>query len=668
MAKKKDTIISQISTKLFGWMYKDIPKSNNKNQTLSITDIKKAFELMNKDGSKVELPSNIDQLYQWWINKTGIKQEEFANRLQRYADMDEMYYGSPYIWKAVNLVADETIQADSNEVPITIEAKKKIRKEIEELFENTELFTILPAIIHNLVKYGDAALILSTDEKGINKAIRVDPKEFKERMEFVPYKAKSEMMDTQSTLYKLSQTNVSIKDLVNSLNNEDDWTAAFEPRLFGFVAGDYAVPPWKFIHFRMLTNEGAFDPYGMPMFIHAIATYRQLQTALEMAVMARAASFPIDKHELNFPNVMDPTQKVQMALMFMEQMENMGIGSSKKEGTAIGEKRVTIKDLYEHTLEEPGIKPGDVDDVELLLEMLEQATGIPRAYLDPSSSGFGMSGVALTQQWKPFARMIYKVQSAVIAGISLMIKIHLMLKGYDEKDIDFVLSMPYPESQTDRDIIGSQSDLLRLANEILDAIRDKIGGSMGDALPIELVKMVYSKILPYDDETIQKWIKQFDKDKEDVNIRYVETPPEQDGFDIGPDGEPIPDMEELNADETPNLPMGERKIKFVQQLSEGKEKTLLVMHEKELTEKVQEAFMEKFQDYIQHEKVYKRRHWYSSRVKNSDVDIKEYLKNNKKKLNEIVDKIKAGSHDGENYVGEKLNESEKNKKNSPRHL
>jgi len=72
--------------------------------------------------------------------------------------------------------------------------------------------------------------------------------------------------------------------------------------------------------------------------------------------------------------------------------------------------------------------------------------------------------------------------------------------------------MPYPESQVNNDIISSQTSLLDLANDIIGALEDKITG--GEKLPIEVMKSIYHKFLPYDSSLLDFWINETLKQQE----------------------------------------------------------------------------------------------------------------------------------------------------------
>jgi hypothetical protein len=75
-------------------------------------------------------------------------------------------------------------------------------------------------------------------------------------------------------------------------------------------------------------------------------------------------------------------------------------------------------------------------------------------------------------------------------------------------EINFKLTLPYPESQVNPEIISSQKDLLDLAGSIMDMLKDRVLGDTEGQLPPELVKQVLTQILPYDDDRINKWVQQ----------------------------------------------------------------------------------------------------------------------------------------------------------------
>jgi hypothetical protein len=54
-------------------------------------------------------------------------------------------------------------------------------------------------------------------------------------------------------------------------------------------------------------------------------------------------------------------------------------------------------------------------------------------------------------------------------------RIHLAFIGEDP-NVEFEISMPFPESETNPDLLRIKSDQLRLANDILGALKDTVIG------------------------------------------------------------------------------------------------------------------------------------------------------------------------------------------------
>lgn len=639
--------INTLSTRFFGWVATNVDKARGY----------KKITPVDEDGKKLELPNRIQQLYDQFIAKNTVDPEKLRERFYRYKEIDGMTYGFSDIKKALNITADESVQSDENQIAITVTAKRKLKKEIEDFWEKIDIYNKIRSTILNIATYGDAGWILSyeKDFSGIKKVRPVDPYDITERIEFIPNKVDQEIRKNGSFLNQLYHTTSGkIKDLINSIKEDEDYSQAFEHRLFGFVIGNFAMPPWRFIHFRRDGEDNPFSPYGYPSYIHLLGPWKQVDTAWSLQILARGSSFPIDKLVINIPNVTDPETKFQKALEYARKYQNMGKGRTYKENSAVGETKIEVGDFITWEKIDPGIKFADIDDIELLEEKIYRGLYVPRGYFDATASAFGSSGVQLMQQFKPFAREVRANQEAFMEGVKLLTDIHLVLKGWSEEDMDYQISMPYPESQVDRDNIGSQNDLLRLANDILDAIRDKIGGSMGDALPIDLVRMVYKKVLPYDDETIEKWIKQFDKDKEDVNIRYIDG---GDGADFDTDKdisqmEPEFDNEfEANTTTDENQEVVEESIREVTNLNkrmvevyrvtrrnkDGKiteSKVIKRLTEAQLLDIYDEATIFGFQKNNPRSRLIGNRVFFSSKVRHPDYDPTFIVKSGKKRLTE----------------------------------
>jgi len=421
---------------------------------------------------------------------------------------------SALISRAIELIADEVIQADSHEQPISIEAKPEVKKFIQDFFDKINIYSHLRATAVDVVQYGNAGWILSFDEKGVDAILPINIYDFKDRLEFSSYRVKQLIANNDKFFTSYKSKIDRIDQLTQMIENNDNISSYFKEYLFGYIIGDYAIPPWRFLHFRNFTTKSPFKPFGIPVYIHAVAPYRQFDSAMTLQIAARGARLPIDVYKLHFPGTMAPTEKLNKAQEFISSWQNSGINAVNKEEVGIGTTVVTIADLFDYEQKISNIDLGKIDDIDLLRDELIIATQLPRSLLDPKEAGFGDSGIGLIERWKPFARLVYRIQQSLLQQISELVKIHMIYSNkFSLEDMDFILSMPYPESMTNNDMINNQKDLLDLSNQIMQSLADKLTGGDVTAIPIDVVKSIYSKFLPYDDKIIVKWLNDVEKQK-----------------------------------------------------------------------------------------------------------------------------------------------------------
>jgi len=455
-------------------------------------------------------PSNVQLLMDWWMSDTHQSAETWKTMQSLYKDCDLMFMNSGIMSRAAEITADEVVQADINTQPIIVEAKSKQKKFILDFFDRINIYNYIRSIALSIVKYGNAGMVLSYDNNGIDAVIPINVKLLKERLEFSPYKVREMINGKNNFLYDYKSKVQRIDQLIQMIDNKDNVSSYYKDYLFGFVVGDYVLPPWRFLHFRNHNSESPFDPFGVPLFIYSIAPYLQLDAGLTMQVAARGASFPKDIYKINLPANMPPSEKLSSAVEFARELQNSGINAVVKEKDGVGEVIITINDLYEYEQHSPDIDLGRIGDLEMLRDDLILSTLLPRYILDPNDGSFGDSGVALVEKWKPFARIVYGIQSSILEQINQLVKIEMINSGeFSLDEMDFILKMPYPESQTNDDIIRSQNDLLDLANNVIGALSDKFMD--GEQIPTQVMKDIYKKFLPYDDKLIDEWIKKTEK-------------------------------------------------------------------------------------------------------------------------------------------------------------
>jgi len=243
--------------------------------------------------------TNISQLFKYWMESCHDSLRSWQNRNDLYADIDTVYYNCSQISKAIEIVVDEIIQADSNNQVVFVEAESKLKKKIEELLDLLNIHELIRPTVHDLVLYGNAFWVVNYGENGINSIKIVSPKHVKNRLEFTPVDLYTEMNKSNSVIASFVNSIDIIQKLVDSILNDKDISPYFDEYLLGFEIQDLIVPVWKCLHFRNYTNSDPFKPFGTPLYVHAIAPYRQYDAAMSLQMSARGVMFPKEVYKLN---------------------------------------------------------------------------------------------------------------------------------------------------------------------------------------------------------------------------------------------------------------------------------------------------------------------------------------------------------------------------------
>ena len=471
--------------------------------------------LYDKSGNKLVareiFPSKVQQLLDWWINDTHYSAESWKNRNALFKDCDLMFLNNPIMARAADSVADEIVQSDSGIQPVLVEAKRKQKKFILDFFDKINLYDYIRPCGLKIAKYGNDGWVLSFDDYGVDEIIPIKKiSSITDRLEFSPYNVEEMIKKRNNFLLAYKNKINRIDQLIDMIVGKDNIASYHKDYLFGFVINDDVLPPWRFLHFRNCPDESPFSPFGVPPFIHSLAPYMQYDSAMTLQAAARGANFPREVYKLTLPKSLPPTEKLQKAIEFSRELQNSGINAVAKEKDGVGEVIISIEDLYTYEMESPDIDLGRIGDIEAMRDDLIISTYLPRNFLDPNDTAFGDSGVSLIEKSKPFGRFIFGKQSIILQNLSQLVKIHMIHSNeFSLNDIDFVLKMPYPESQTNSDLISSQSDQLRLATDIIDTLADKFMN--GERLPLEVMRDIYTKFLPYGNEVIDTWLKNIEK-------------------------------------------------------------------------------------------------------------------------------------------------------------
>lgn len=490
-----------------------------------VQPLKKSFKGRGQEMSDKDIeqfPPYVRHLWNTWRQNQSMIYS-FEDRFAMYKEMFGMFENNALMNNGKELTINEIVQGDTNNQIISVEAKdKNQRKHIENALIRLNVDGNLYPTASNLVCTGDAGWILTFFDKGVQEILNVDPFDIDDRIEFTPHDVEKELRNTGFTsMFRNITNDKKMQMLAQNILEQKDYASFFRSYLFGFQVGSFVLPPWRFLHFRNFETNSFFAPFGVPNFIYSLAPTKMYDMALGLQILQRQANMPTDVYKLVFPEGGMPTDKIELATSFIRYWQSSGLQQIRKENNGLGEAQIIIKDLYEWEQQSPNINLGRIDDIEMMRDDIVISTGLPRNFLDPNNGAFGNSGVSLIQQFKPFARKVYKYQTILLEQISQLIKIDMIQSGkFNIEDIDFKLSMPYPESQNNPELISSQRDLFNLANEVLDGIKERIGAEV--PLPSDLVKQVYKKVTSFDPETIDKWVDDFVQERDKLEKEQAE--------------------------------------------------------------------------------------------------------------------------------------------------
>lgn len=453
-------------------------------------------------------PTGLQVFWDWWLSQTHDSRETLKNRFDRYDDLDFMVINDGYMGMASELYPDEATQAGSQEEIIGIDAKdKNIVNAIQELLKVWGYNqTTVRSHCYNLALYGDSFTINSLDDKnGFYEVEHADVRDVYDRIEF-------RLNDVKKNYYKRRKIDYYVgkeprlQKLANILNQTEDVAKYYKAYLFGFLLDkDLYLPPWSVTHYRLYSSKSEFRPWGRSLFINAIALFRQLKASKNLMAMARVAKFPKEKFTVKTSENMTASDKWDTVNETREEYHNLGIESKNKDQFSVGGEIWASGGLFDYELLENNMRLEDIADIELLRDEMIVVSRIPKGYLIVDRGGFGVSGQSLLQQFKPFGRAVYSVQSAFLAGLTQKIRTHFLITGqFDKENTEFFLTMNFPVTEEAQDRIRAKQDTLRLASDVVSNIQTALGTR--DGLPPEIIKAIFSKLSFLSPEEVETWV------------------------------------------------------------------------------------------------------------------------------------------------------------------
>ena len=511
----KKSGFNQFMSSLFGWRRSRAKSSASEIQFTKVdlgSDQRINQALVNKLTASSSGPLNqkLDQLFNSWLNDNTDKVTEIINRKQRVDQISYAILNDPYINRTVALYADEATQLDDQNTVINIETPDpKMTKAMYSLLNRWGVTQVrIRAAIEQLGSYGDAFWANRVTEKGVERIIPLQQLQVTERLEFNPVKALEIKKRREGTFSTFASSNYLIDQMLTSMEDTANFADLFDTKLFGFsIDNDLVVPPWTITHFRIGAESSEFYPMGTSPILGALAPFKQTQSTIALQSLARMMSFPVTLYKVKTSDNMDEGRQFAVVNRVRESYDNIGVSPTvgSSEVYTVNTKIWIPDGLLDVDVKKAEIDTDNVADIELYQDRTAVAVGLPKSFFTDEWYGLGNEGKALTQQYKPFARKVYALQSAFLEGLSDLFRIHFAITGEFDFRVPFTLSMRFPSVEESDDRINAKKDSIDLANEVVNLIKSVIGATEEESLPPDIIRDILNKYTFIDPSDLMKW-------------------------------------------------------------------------------------------------------------------------------------------------------------------
>ena len=526
--KKSNKLYGQNTNKLLSFFNVGVSDKGNLIPTEHVRD-KNGKELPKV--KPIDMPSAMESAYQYLVsNMSTAPYMDNAFRFLRYKDMKSACTTEPILETAVKIYVSEAYTSDYGKNLVQIKAKdSKLEKYFYKWFEDVG-FTenVIRDIFTNLVMYGDAFWLNGIDMEGkggVTTITPIDPFLVADRIEFNVGMVEEKRQWFQMAL-NLANTYPSLQQIVDivSEKNVEDVSALYKSYLFGYTLKLWAeeengdsqdvknvkgVPPWCISHCRLFTTDKDFFPFGKPMFLSAIPTFKSYKTTQLLIDMLRSQSFPREHYSIKCDENSDPFTRQMRISEAKNFLEGITPQTQNQDGLSVGSKIYSCDGLVDYDLLDPSIDLDALGDLEEKKYSMCMSTGIPMAYLCPDDSdGLGNdSAEKLYYLNKIFQRRVDALRRAFLEELDETFRMHLLLtEEFDGDKSEFELSIENPVEDYSSDKVSQISDIFSLAKDIIDTISTCAGLERGDSLKPNIVKSVLTQYLPVEKDVIDKWI------------------------------------------------------------------------------------------------------------------------------------------------------------------
>ena len=340
-------------------------------------------------------------------------------RYKEYEDMD----GYPEISSAFDIYSDDCTQENIDGTPWNVVTDDElVKREVENMFEQTNMARYLWDIGRNTVKYGDIFLetIIDLDnaKRGIQRIKILNP----------------------NFIFRVEDEFGYLRQFLQEIPKKNDWTSygSIGPTLDDSKM--ISLDPGQIIHFRLHTSDPTHYPYGKSVAAAARVTYKSLKMMEDAMLIYRlvraperrifyidTGSLPASKAEMHIKKQMDKFKKRKSYNSETGNIEeNFNALAADEDfyiavnGKGSGTKIDTLQGAD---------NLGEVDDVKYFRDKLLAALKIPKDYIVEKDQSPERKA-NLSQLDVKFARVITRIQKSLEIGLETLAKRHLMLRGF----------------------------------------------------------------------------------------------------------------------------------------------------------------------------------------------------------------------------------------------
>jgi hypothetical protein len=479
-----------------------------------------------------KLSGKLEELFNSWLRDTTDTYKILEDRNRRISELEFAITNDPFLSMASDMYADEATQIDVQGKLIQIDcADIRMKEKMEDLLEQWGVTqNRLRSVACNLASYGDAFWSNKVTKNGVVRIVPIGIHQVKERLEFNPVQVQTDISLQKGYLTAINRSS-KLQALFDTIEGEEneEFADLFDTRLFGFaIDDDMVVPPWAVTHFRLNVDQSEFAPMGRSLFLKALAPFRQCNATMVLQSLARVMSFPVTVYNVKTAPGMDEALQFDKINQIREEYELIGDSGAGTEAFSVNTKIWAPDGLLRLEMQTPDVDINATGDIEMYQDRVAVASGIPKGYLVQEWGGFGNSAISLVEQYKPFARRVFTIQSAILEGLSNLFRLHFAITGeYDYREA-FILSMKFPNEETSDARQAAKQNSLNLSTQVLQTIAGIIG-AINDPLPADVIQDILTKFSFLDPDDIKRWIKPNPNAKE----HNEEQPPEEFGGGMG---------------------------------------------------------------------------------------------------------------------------------------